>query len=286
MNSLNLIDDFGDLEWEEIYPNIFVYRNMLKDPDKTKNILLDSEKNGNGQYFFTKWTPWAYFGTYASKKQEEEYLKAEKNKIFYEQESIVKEIEDSYTRAISHYFNYTKIQIPDNAYLSGHSYCKYFDSVDVLNNNMTMQYHTDFIIAEKDLPGPKFHTTCTFYINDDYEGGEIEFYINEDIVTHKPKAGDIVIFPSSEPYYHGVKTIKSGVKLFIRNFVMNTYKGSDEWLKEQVKHGAYKWAKMEYERIENETNNNFIYVVDDKVVPYDKTIKERQMRGMWKNKNV
>ena len=140
---------------------------------------------------------------------------------------------------------------------------------------MTMQYHTDYIISQSDMPGPKFHITCTFYINDDYKGGEIEFYINGKFITHKPKAGDIVIFPSTPPYYHGVKLIESGNKFMIRNFVMTKYKGSQEWLDNQNKYGAYNWAKMEIERIENEESYNMVYINNGKEISFDEAEKQK-----------
>ena len=58
---------------------------------------------------------------------------------------------------------------------------------------------------------------------DDYDGGDICFYINGDFVNYKPKAGDILVFPSGMPYYHGVKTIRNGNKFFIRNFISQKY---------------------------------------------------------------
>jgi hypothetical protein len=127
------------------------------------------------------------------------------------------------------------------------------------------------------MPGEKFHTTCTFYINDNYNGGDIEFYVNGDITNHKPKAGDLVVFPSTVPYFHGVKTIPDGNKFFIRNFVMTDYDGSPEWLANQKRYGAYRWAKMEFERIENEDKRTMVYLQGDKTVSYDDLMVEGNM---------
>jgi predicted 2-oxoglutarate/Fe(II)-dependent dioxygenase YbiX len=124
---------------------------------------------------------------------------------------------------------------------------------------MTMQYHTDYIIGEKDMPGPKFFLTTTMYINDDYDGGDVEFFVDDKYYPYKPEAGDILIFPSTEPYYHGVKTIKNGNKFFIRNFIQYYYEGSEEWLKNQRYFGAVNWMKKETERLEKETRSNMKY---------------------------
>jgi len=48
------------------------------------------------------------------------------------------------------------------------------------------------------------------YLNDDYDGGEINFP-NQNL-TIKPKAGSLVMFPSQKPYIHESKPVLSGVK--------------------------------------------------------------------------
>lgn len=53
--------------------------------------------------------------------------------------------------------------------------------------------------------------SLVYYLNDDYEGGEVEF--KDHIGTpFKPSAGDLLIFPSSVDYVHRVLPITSGRK--------------------------------------------------------------------------
>jgi hypothetical protein len=61
--------------------------------------------------------------------------------------------------------------------------------------------------------GPSYNCTVSavIYINDDYEGGEIEFP-RLDKYVHKPKVGDIAIFPSNYIYEHASLPMKSGTK--------------------------------------------------------------------------
>lgn len=272
MHNLNIREDIDNLYFEELYPGVILYRNMLSDAGKAYEIMMNSEANSKGRYFFKEWTPWAQFGTYTQAKFDNELTSAERGEVFDQEKALYDEIAVSYDRAISHYFKTTGIEIPEGARYSGQSWCKYFNKIDELKNNMTMQYHTDYIISQKDMPGEKFHTTCTFYINDNYNGGDVEFYVNGEITNYKPKAGDLMIFPSGEPYYHGVKTIPDGNKFFIRNFVMFDYDGSPEWLENQKRYGAYRWAKKEIERIEKEDTYNMLYLRNGQKITYDELI--------------
>jgi hypothetical protein len=61
---------------------------------------------------------------------------------------------------------------------------------------------------------------------------------------------------------------------------MVPHNGTDEWLANQRKFGAYKWAKMELERIEHEDKRNMIYFNDGVVVSYEEHI-EKQFGGKF-----
>lgn len=60
--------------------------------------------------------------------------------------------------------------------------------------------------------GPYYSCTISavIYLNDDYEGGEIEFIRHG--LTFKPEAGDIIIFPSNFVYEHSSLEVFSGIK--------------------------------------------------------------------------
>ena len=61
--------------------------------------------------------------------------------------------------------------------------------------------------------GPTYVCTISVcvYLNDDYEGGEI-WFPRMDGLSIKPKAGDIVVFPSTYIYEHASQDMISGVK--------------------------------------------------------------------------
>ena len=62
-----------------------------------------------------------------------------------------------------------------------------------------------------------FSYNCTVslvqYLNDDYEGGELDF--NTWGYTYKPEAGDLVIFPSNFMYPHSAMPVTKGTKYSI-----------------------------------------------------------------------
>ena len=256
------------LQYIELYPKIDVYTGLLPDVDKLYKTMKQSESDADGKYFLRKWDKWSIFGTYTQQKSHESEP-TEFGERYDEEKYLSDRVYEAYNAAINDYLARHQIELPEGSTLMSSSFSKYDEKVNIMKNNLTMQYHTDYIIPEKDMPGNKFFITCTTYINDDYDGGDICFYIDEKFINHKPKAGDILIFPSTEPYYHGVKAITKGNKFFIRNFITHPFNGTEEWLENQKKYGAHTWAKMEEERLEYENPRAMLYIIDNKVVPYE-----------------
>ena len=54
------------------------------------------------------------------------------------------------------------------------------------------------------------------YLNEDYEGGEIEFPLFNK--KFKPSAGSVIIFPSNYPYLHVVHPVKNGTRYALNVF--------------------------------------------------------------------
>jgi hypothetical protein len=100
------------------------------------------------------------------------------------------------------------------------------------NTGASMGAHYDQLDGDKTL-----RYSLVMYLNDDYEGGEISFKMSDyedngmlEIIDFnyetaknknqidfgvKPRAGSVIIFPSSAPYYHIAHTVKSGTKYMI-----------------------------------------------------------------------
>ena len=74
-----------------------------------------------------------------------------------------------------------------------------FISLTVWKPAMSMHAHVDDYVYKN------YNYAAVFYINDDYENGDINF-INFDKKI-KPKANTLMIFPGHDQYLHEVKTI-------------------------------------------------------------------------------
>jgi len=90
-------------------------------------------------------------------------------------------------------------------------------------NNIKISRFTD-LVATKSYPGKFFgnhvdsngvgsdpHITIIVDLNDNYDGGELEF-LDYDLKL-KPFAGSVLIYPSTEPYYHTPNLITMGHKI-------------------------------------------------------------------------
>jgi hypothetical protein len=157
-----------------------------------------------------------------------------------------------------------------------------------LNDKMAMAYHTDYQREYTHNPGAKFVVTAVFYLNENYTGGDVafkfldndDFSILKEEYTYSPSAGDIVIFLSGHPHYHGVNTVTEGEKYIVRTYWRYEDPGHPLWLKLQEKYGEEVWEEMETVRVratrtpENITNINEIPFWATFEEYYEKEIKE------------
>ena len=265
----------NSLERVILYPKIEVYRNLLPDVKELYLTMKQSEQSSNGKYYLREWDKWSVFGTYSQQKHDESEAR-EYGEMYDKEKYLSDRVYEAYNTAINAYIENNNVVLPEGAQLMSSSFSKYKKDLDVLENNLAMQYHTDFKIFESEWPGTKFFLTCTTYINDDYDGGDIEFFIDGQFISHKPKAGDILVFPSTPPYFHGVKTIKSGEKFFIRNFITYLSEGSKNWLENQKIYGPREWLKMEEERIKKEMPDAMLYFEDGKQISHAEKVKKHE----------
>jgi hypothetical protein len=255
-----------NLNYKEIYPKIFVYTDLFPDAKNLHDIMKMSEKRSDGRGIYTEWTDWFIFGKYCHSRSNDQVLfeidqdiknKKEYNFDLYRQELILyNRIKESVNSAISHYIAINNVPVPVSSHITEQNIGRYDPGVDS-GEGKTMQFHTDYSIGEWYWPGEKFLITATTYMNDDYDGGELMFSIGSDIISYKPKAGEIVVFPSGspiypggEPYFHAVGGIKNGDKSLVRMYLKYVTDGEPKWYKGEEKYGKEEWYSIAKSRAE------------------------------------
>lgn len=120
----------------------------------------------------------------------------------------------------------------------------HYQNVNILNHygfpdnpkdTLVMGYHLDSVDANIE-PGAKHAVTANIYLNDNYENGEINFLYAKnlssietktaEIVSYKPEAGDVVVYPSVWPVAHGVNFPVGANRYLLNSILVWTYDGS------------------------------------------------------------
>lgn len=246
----------SDFEIEKIHQTVWVFKNALKESQEVVDYLVKNKE----------WTDWYTFGTMAeavsfefkfdnfptqnewdNKKDNSNYNDINLNNY------VENKINDLFYQTTKLYLEENNVDFNKWIY-KGWNVAKYTEHP---NDSYAMMHHTDF---QRDIAyseGEKFGITAVFYLNDNYDGGEVEFrflddekisVIKEDY-SYKPGAGDIVVFMSGHPHYHGVKAVTKGEKYIIRTYWKYYYEGHPLWNKLKEKYGEEVWAQMEDERM-------------------------------------
>lgn len=266
--------DFN-FEVEEIYPYIYVYKNMFKDIEKSYKILKDSLTETEDR-LFSPWSQWSIFGYYLNPiipgfNNSEKYGNLKNiitsTEIQENQKQFAIEMMENFHLVTEDYIKRHNIDIDLNATITdedgnlvplwrwtGGTIGMYGISDD--EEKYGMRYHSDYQREQGDAPGYKFIITCTIYFNDDYEGGEIDFAMGDKLVKYKPEAGDLLVFPSGHPdyltedgmpYLHGVMPAYKNNKFLSRMYWQKYQKGTDEWYEKEKQYGKEVWSSMQPE---------------------------------------
>lgn len=255
----------------EIYPKIFVYKNLFKDIASTHSQL----KNGNGEDdgLISEWTKWSHFGEYLNPTFKDhhhgltvEYIKeikttTEKQEI---QRLAILELLENFYLVTKDYAERHGVDLDQDKYITDHngeelkewnrsgpSIARYRTDI---TDHVAMTYHTDYIRQPISSPGYKFAITALAYFNDEYEGGEIDFVVDGEAYKYKPKAGDYLVFPSGHPdiltkngsvYLHGVLPPYKSSKYISRMYWMKYYPGDPEWFEKEKEFGKETWKDMQ-----------------------------------------
>jgi hypothetical protein len=275
----------------EVIPQVYVFKDLFTDEElsrlmqaieNTKNVVDNDNKitpiesmlyNVHGDATnvldpespIDPWVTWYTFGeksSFANKptpqninNEDNQFLYDFKYKLFSKIEECFEEYKKDWIGSgswptyvddwsLGGRLNYGKIEILQHYYTP--------------EQKFSITFHTDSHEHREQEPGDKHVATVTFYVNDDYEGGEIEFLNENDksLVTYKPKRGDLTIFPSGLPFWHSAKSVISGKrKLFLRLFILWSHDGSNEWKQGLENYGEEKWKEMSREKIQEQISN-------------------------------
>jgi hypothetical protein len=215
------------IEFEKLTEKVHIYKNLLPDYEELVLLLKNSQIDSSNTFFFKDWRQWDKFGKYVYDIEKENNIKEEdikKNLLLFNQEKyFIDKINKNFYLSTNHYLEFHSVRKNDDWEKMGPSFAKY--EITKKEEENAMVYHTDY---QKDRSGDtrNFAITCTMYLNDDYDGGELIFKIRDQYIMYKPKAGDIMVFPSGHPdilsedcqYEHAVTKVSGAEKYFIRCF--------------------------------------------------------------------
>lgn len=261
-----------------VMPQVVVYQNMFSEEQVKKilEVVQQSETytadinptapeesaindfHGDQPYLendydlIMKWMPWYTFGLRSKVSEKyvdpvhheynkEQYDFREKvkgiiNDIFYDYANDYKD--SQWPEFIDHWyidqqFGFSEIEILKHYVKPSHEYA--------------ILFHTDRHEHRIDIAGGKQIITFTMYLNDDYTGGEVEFIDEAEnkLISYKPKAGDVTVFPAGLPFWHAAKAVTKGNnKIFLRVFASWEHVGSQEY-----QDGVKKYGKEAYDKI-------------------------------------
>lgn len=250
------------LEVTKLHDKIYVFHDMLNDPKGLIDFYIDKTE---------EWFPWYTFGDMMIESgpshswdkfptDEEWHERITKTLLEVNPKDIYKpEVGKAWHKASSVYQQLTGTSLPQWE-PTAWSLARYFPDVEPNTSTHTMNHHTDYQQDMAEAEGYQPHITGVLYVNDEYEGGEIAFRkfpdgeINsrtfqtpELDIVYKPKAGDLAVFPSNHPYYHGVKNVYKEPKYIYRLYWRVYQEASELYTSLKEKYGD-KFDDIETER--------------------------------------
>lgn len=193
------LSDFSDaaLSAEEIYSGIFIVRNFLNE-DEIKSLLFQF-KNMTEEDWTKQYTENIFSFI------EEEYgvstleeAQALGHNISIDQNWVDKNaliLDQKTNQSINERLSKVFKNYPELDFCGAGSIQRQYEGVE-------LAYHVD------SLSRPSVALAAVMYVNGDFKGGELHFpAIN---VRFEPQAGDLIIFPSSDEYLHGVLPVEAG----------------------------------------------------------------------------
>jgi predicted 2-oxoglutarate/Fe(II)-dependent dioxygenase YbiX len=185
----------------KINNSIVIYRNGIENPKKVLNQIntlseLNTEYAWRDSLIYHGDKTKEKVNSFRSSKQIDFFRSNESNEVNYLSSSIFNVIDRSFSAALRDYTQ--RIGIAIKAYEQDrYSTLKY-----ELGDFFSVHLDTSPILSRV--------ISGLMYLNDDYDGGILEFpKIGLEL---KPKEGDIIFFPSQVPFFHQSTPITKGIK--------------------------------------------------------------------------
>lgn len=196
---MNILESKG-ITVQDLGSGIYVYSNVLPRDLNIQERLEDALANANGRYAWQQ----AYVGYQQLMPDYRDCVdfKYKKSDLHDDGTEEYKKLaaiwDDCYSRQKEAVDDYcAKFGIHNLRYWEAFNFIKY-------NKGQHFQYHHDH--------GFSYNCTVSLvaYLNDDYEGGGLHF--SQQNIMYTPKAGDVVIFPSTYMYPHRAMPVENGTK--------------------------------------------------------------------------
>lgn len=196
------------MECTEIAPGIVVYKNVIDNHNCLINDIEDAVKIG-----LLQWSPAGIKdqdNVVVDKKQRDTEsigiaYSDNDNELTDQEKLSTNFFEISLSKIFFKYFNPCEVDYRSKFQFS----TDWHDSYGILKYGLGQKF-TNHIDDHKD-----YHRrmSSVYYINDNYSGGEINF--PRFSITYKPKANELIIFPSTYVYNHSVSEIVDGTRYAI-----------------------------------------------------------------------
>lgn len=241
----------------KIHETVWVFNKAIQNSDE----IIDYFENNsvwNDWYTFGKMTNGTEHHLVFNEFPSEEEWNNKINQIYKienKKNNITKTIDSIFYETTKKYLSENNIKLKNWIY-QGWNIAKYN-----VNENEDLEYamlhHTDYQRELLYNPEINFGITAVFYLNENYDGGEVEFRFIEDEslekikedYCYKPKAGDVVVFLSGHPHYHAVRSILNGEKYIIRTYWKFIQDAHPRWQELSEKYGDEVWRQMEEDRL-------------------------------------
>jgi hypothetical protein len=236
--------NFEEIKKIIIAPQIVVYKKIFKHSQE----IIELMQKDRSRSFFSNWSEW--YGQGFRKDFDFnllETLDVNEDETLLIEKDFIAEVNDCMKFIRADYLNEFKKEkgiwpsfIEDWEVLSDTNKKYWIDffryDVSKINArkdaNLLMDYHVDEFPIPGETKENRHVATVNFYLNDTYDGGEICVYdsISNNTYMYKPSAGDAVIMPSTEPFYHGVKPFSKTDRYFLRAFIDYKVNKDYEWV--------------------------------------------------------